>query len=44
MGHNLLLLLLLLLLFSRLATRKDTLRFLRDAGVPAANNQAQRGG
>ena len=38
MGHNLLLLLL------RLATRKDTLRFLRDAAVPAANIQAERGG
>ncbi|MGC2222744.1 MAG: hypothetical protein WA624_10445, partial [Methylocella sp.] len=43
-GHNLLLLLLLLLLFLRLATRKDTLRFLRDAAVPIANNQAERGG
>ena len=41
MGHNLLL---LLLLFLRLATRKDTLRFLRDAAIPIANNQAEPGG
>jgi hypothetical protein len=37
MGHNLLLLLL------RLATRKDTLRFLRDAAVPIAMFQIRRG-
>ena len=39
MGHNLLL---LLLLFLRLATRKDTLRFLRDAAVPIAMFQIRQ--